>query len=274
MTNKPRHPHHKPLWQKFAKFSRPWHRRLGIVSAILVILVSLTGIMINHSHSLGLGAKPVRQAWLLDHYGIKAPENIKLFNLTPLIAASHGQLWIDDKLVLEADNPILAVAQYQQQYLAIDRHHLYLIAKDGQLLERQSQETGLPDKLLSLGLVSHDDKTQVWLNSEQGHYLADPELIDWQVDTPPAGLSWLSPLDSDSAKLTKTQVSAQEQVSLNVRSSYLNWERVLLDLHSGRIFGLSGTLVFDLVALSLIFMAISGFYLWQQTKPKKRGKND
>ncbi len=39
-------------------------------------------------------------------------------------------------------------------------------------------------------------------------------------------------------------------------------ERVLLDLHSGRIFGPVGVLVYDLLALALGFLSISGLLLW------------
>jgi len=39
-------------------------------------------------------------------------------------------------------------------------------------------------------------------------------------------------------------------------------ERLLLDFHSGRIFGPVGVLVYDLLALAVGFMAISGLVLW------------
>jgi uncharacterized iron-regulated membrane protein len=39
-------------------------------------------------------------------------------------------------------------------------------------------------------------------------------------------------------------------------------EQLFLDLHSGRIFGTAGTLIYDLLALVVGFLAISGVVLW------------
>ncbi|HSN52770.1 MAG TPA: PepSY-associated TM helix domain-containing protein, partial [Woeseiaceae bacterium] len=41
-------------------------------------------------------------------------------------------------------------------------------------------------------------------------------------------------------------------------------ERVLDDLHSGRIFARAGTLVMDAVAVFMIVLSLSGFVLWLQ----------
>jgi len=46
---------------------------------------------------------------------------------------------------------------------------------------------------------------------------------------------------------------------------------VLLDLHSGRIFGPVGVLVYDLLALTLGFLAISGLVLW--FRGRRNGKS-
>ena len=48
--------------------------------------------------------------------------------------------------------------------------------------------------------------------------------------------------------------------------SPLSYERVLLDLHSGRIFGRVGVLVVDAAAVALLLLALSGFYMWFKFK--------
>ncbi|MGS0729088.1 PepSY-associated TM helix domain-containing protein, partial [Shewanella sp. 0m-11] len=54
--------------------------------------------------------------------------------------------------------------------------------------------------------------------------------------------------------------------------SRLTWERVLLDMHSGRFFGSLGPWIMDLVALSLLIMAFTGCYIWLQQKPPRTRK--
>jgi uncharacterized iron-regulated membrane protein len=39
-------------------------------------------------------------------------------------------------------------------------------------------------------------------------------------------------------------------------------ERLLLDLHSGRIFGAAGPWIFDIAALLLILLSLSGTWIW------------
>ncbi|MCG9713419.1 PepSY-associated TM helix domain-containing protein [Shewanella insulae] len=264
MTNKPRHPHRKPLWQKLAKIFRPWHRRLGIASALLVVMVAASGILINHSNDFKLDTAHVHQGWLLDHYGIKAPGQLAIYAAQPLLAASDNLLWLKNKPVLEAQGPLLGAISYGEHYVAIDAQHLYLLDKDGALLEQQGRATGLPQDLRALALLPTGDGEQLWLNTATGSYLSDSDLIEWQAAKPLVAIDWQAPLANEESE------AIGHDLSLKARAMHLSWERVLLDLHSGRIVGLPGSLMMDLVALSLIFMAISGLYLWQQAKPKKR----
>jgi hypothetical protein len=268
MTNKPRHPHRKSLSQKLAKLFRPWHRRIGIISVIFVILVALTGMLINHSHHLALDSMHVKQKWLLDHYSIKAPEQTSLFSLSPVLASTDNLLWQADTQLLEAANTILSAVEYQGLIIAIDSNYLYLISQQGELLEKQDRSTGLPSDLKALAVMVKGDDSELWLNSDNGIYLADSELIEWHTAKPNSQLQWQIPIKN------RTNHSVIEKITQQARASHLTWERVLLDLHSGRIIGLSGPWLMDIVALSLILMAISGLYLWWQTKPKKRKTNN
>ncbi len=46
------------------------------------------------------------------------------------------------------------------------------------------------------------------------------------------------------------------------RGNGLPLERIILDLHSGRMFGTFGEYVMDIVALLFIFLALSGGWMW------------
>lgn len=39
-------------------------------------------------------------------------------------------------------------------------------------------------------------------------------------------------------------------------------ERIVIDIHSGRFFGLPGVVMTDLAALAMLFLTISGVYTW------------
>ena len=246
----------------FKKLLRPWHRWLGIFSALFVLLLSITGVLINHSHHLAIDIAHVKQAWLLDDYGIKPPTQVNIYQLSPQrLASSDNLVWVDKHLAVEANSAINGIIPFGDMVIAIDSDNLYLISAEGELLEKQDLSTGLPSGLTS---IAHDG--HIWINTDSGSYMADEDLIEWTQTPPFAPLTWIAPLP----KTTHATVSKQTQeISLLARSHHLTWERVLLDIHSGRFFGALGPWFMDLVALALIFMSLSGVYLWMQHKPKR-----
>ena len=54
----------------------------------------------------------------------------------------------------------------------------------------------------------------------------------------------------------------EAQIAAAYRGSGLSVERVLVDLHSGRLFGLSGIAMMDLAAIALCILAVSGILVW------------
>ncbi|GIU16436.1 PepSY-associated TM helix domain-containing protein [Shewanella sp. MBTL60-007] len=247
---------HPSLKVKLLRQLRPWHRRIGIVSTLLVVFIAITGILINHSNHLSLDTAQVKQGWLLDYYGIKAPTDVVLYQASPQqLISSEAQLWLEDKLILEASGQILGAAVHGEMIVAIDRSHLYLLSPQGELFETQSLATGLPKNIEALG-----QSEELWLKTATGLYMADTDLIEWTQAQPFAAIDWVKPIDSP-----ETVEFAQQ-----IRSSHLSWERVLLDLHSGRFFGTLGPWIMDLVALSMLIMAFTGFYIWLQHKPPRK----
>ena len=51
-----------------------WHRRLGITAALFVILLTITGVLLNHNASLNLQKAYIKNEWLLDWYNIDAKQ--------------------------------------------------------------------------------------------------------------------------------------------------------------------------------------------------------
>ncbi|ACJ31015.1 PepSY-associated TM helix [Shewanella piezotolerans WP3] len=246
---------HPSFRVKLLRQLRPWHRRIGIFSTLLVIFIAVSGVLINHSNALSLDSAQVKQRWLLDYYGIKAPTEISFYQQSPKKLISAGnQVWLDNQLILEANSLVLAVTHYNNMLVAIDASHLYLMSSSGELLETQDSATGLPSHIHAIGLQQN-----LWLKTQAGVFVADSDLIDWSPAQPLAAIPWIKPIEG-------TDISeAAEQI----RSSRLHWERVLLDLHSGRFFGTLGPWLMDLVAFALIIMSLTGCYIWLQQKPAK-----
>jgi hypothetical protein len=198
---------------------RPWHRRLGLLSALFMLLLALTGVAINHSQDFNLDIAQVKQGWLLDYYGITAPKTVTVFHTEPKL--------------------------------------LYLFSAEGDVYETQGISTGLPANLLALGKTAEG----IWLNTRQGPLMSDAQLLDWQAIAAPESLIWLAP-----TAIGQLNQETLNQVSLNARSGHLTWERVMLDLHSGRLFGALTIWLWDLFALALLLVASSGVWIWMKQR--------
>lgn len=252
----------KRLGKKLAKLLRPWHRRLGIFCALFIMLMAITGVVINHSNHLSIDSAPVQQAWLLDYYGITPANKLAIYQTQPLsLASSDNLVWVRHRLAVEADSPIKGMLTLGKMILAVDSNNLYMVSQDGELMEKQDASMGLPRGIEAIGFDG-----QVWLKTQGGYFMADDDLIEWTQAMPFASILWSQTLDTQAAQ------AESDTISLLARSSHLTWERVILDIHSGRFFGSLGPWFMDLVALSLIIMAISGIYLWVQGRPKKKAR--
>ena len=121
--------------RKFVVFL--WHRRIGLVAIILVIILAITGIMLNHTEQLKLDERYVESSWLLGWYGLE-PEG-------EAISYDVGEhvITVLDHLIFFNSYPVTrteqafhgAVKAEQLIVLAFDTE-LILLTHDGELVER------------------------------------------------------------------------------------------------------------------------------------------
>ncbi|QSX30542.1 PepSY domain-containing protein [Shewanella cyperi] len=242
-----------PLSLAFKRHLRPWHRRLGLVGALFLVLLALTGVAINHADDWHLPQSRVTLNWLLDWYGIQPPNQVLLFETAPdVLGATDNLLWLGEHQILEAKGLLLAAARTEGFILAIDSDNLYLLDGQGQLQEVQDTSTGLPKTLANLAVMGPDE---IWLQAADGMYQSDSQLIEWTRAMPFKAPEWIQPV-----------AQADTALQLQARSASLNWERVLLDLHSGRLFGPWAKWLWDFLAFVFVLISVSGGYIWWQQK--------
>ena len=56
-----------------------WHRYMGLSVAIFALLVAVTGLLLNHTEDFQFDSQHVQSDWILDWYGIEAPEQLLTF---------------------------------------------------------------------------------------------------------------------------------------------------------------------------------------------------
>lgn len=235
---------------------REWHRRLGIFAAFFLIFLSVTGIALNHTTLFSLAHQSITNSMLLNHYGIKPPSDVRFYQEKQWLVADQ-LVWLDEKLVFESDEPIVSISKFDAYYLLATKSQLVIFTPSGDLVDKLDSSSDLPTPLLAMS-----SNQALILKTPEGYYQGDSDFFEWQkVNT------LVEPVWATNVTVTKDEFNfAQKQY----RSQFLNWERVILDVHSGRLFGNVGVFFMDIVAIMLILLSISGIYIWLRYTKSKR----
>jgi hypothetical protein len=237
-----------------------WHRRLGLTAALFVLLLSTTGLALNHTDGLRLDERYVGAGWLLGWYGIEAPDQAVSFPADGNMVTRLGERLYLGALRVEdhADSLIGAVSSDGFVIVALDGDLLMLTAA-GDRVERLGREDGIPAGIRAVGLTGDG---RVVLDAGDGIYRADSQLLAWErVNGESTGLRWSAPAAPDPALLS--------DLRQDYLANILTLERVILDLHSGRIFGRYGPWLMDAAALLLLVLAVTGVWVWWGLRPNR-----
>jgi len=236
---------------------REWHRRLGIFAAFFLIFLSLSGIALNHTTLFSLAHQNITNPILLSHYGIKVPSDVRFYQQKEWLVTDQ-LAWLGEQLIFESDEPIISIGKLESYRLLVTTNQLVIFTEKGEMVDKLDSSSDLPVPISALYIT--DD--QVILNTSNGYYQSDSDLFVWQPINTIIEPTWISDIAATESELSFAQRQFQSQ--------FLNWERVILDAHSGRLFGDIGVLFMDLVALMLILLSISGIYIWLRYSKNKR----
>ena len=236
--------------------TRRWHRAIGVGASVFVVFLVISGLMLNHAQQLGLDQRHVAPAWLLNWYGLAGPGQLRSFAIDGRwLSFAGSELYLDGKPVATAPGGVGAVA-FGDWLVAAGRNELLLFDHGGELIERLPWEIRGAGAVEALGRTEHG---AVVVRSAGKFWQADAEMLNWSpLEAAPAATAWSIAANAPAA--------LQQAIQQQYRGNGLSLERLLLDIHSGRIFGWVGLLVYDLLALILGFSALSGLVLWWRTR--------
>ena len=236
-----------------ARWLHRLHRWLGLGSITFVLLLSVTGIALNHTGDLRLGQRFFQAPWLLDWYGIEAPPPESSF-----LAGNHrvsliGTRVYFDNTELAADISELVGAVQTLSYVAVATPtELYLVAPDGSLVERIETQMYLAANVTGLGT----DGATLVLRSVDEWFRTDENFLDFDacLETDVAGVQW-----SVATELPKDDLAILQEL---YRGRGLSFERIILDLHSGKILARVGPILMDVVGGVFILLSLRGLAMW------------
>jgi len=227
-----------------------WHRRAGLLAALFLVVLASSGIVLNHSSDLGLDRRFVSWDWLLHYYGDTS------VTLPAFPVAGHwvhrspaGMVYLDAVPVKDCRGDLVGAAVAGDSILAACAEELLLLTGRGELVEYVTASSGLPAPLSGIGSLGED--LVLGLGS------------DWRVaDLDAMQFDRAAPAGSLVAQVAPGRLPASLRAQVPAYADWLTWERLLVDLHSGRLFGPGGVIVADVFAALSCLIAASGVAMW------------
>ncbi len=230
-----------------------WHRVAGLVSALFVLLLAGTGLLLNHSDELRLDRRHVGAELLLDLYDIRPPAEPIGFRVGQHWVTQLGErLYYDARELPERADRLIGAVQLRSTLAVAVAGRLLLLSSEGELIERLGDAEGVPAGMQRLGVAAHG---RLVIRAAHGDYSADPDTLEW-VHATPEGIAWAEPAPPPEA--------LRSRLLRAYRGTGLPLERVLLDLHSGRILGPWGVYLVDGAAALFLLLALTGLWMWSR----------
>lgn len=231
-----------------------WHRRIGLLAAILVLLLAVTGIMLSHATGLRLQDITITASWITRLY---APE----IHAPPLASAIPGGwvVWIDGHLYRNGQplasglHALVGAAATKQTIAIASSDEILLLTPEGQVLERLGAAS-LPGAIEAIGTAAGG---AIAVRSA-GQVAVTDDFLAWRA-APPTAIRW-----------HKVQAAPDTVLAAALaahRGAGISLHRLVTDLHSGRFLGAAGPWLMDAAAIMMIGLAGSGFVMWW----KRRG---
>lgn len=247
-----------------------WHRRLGLAAALWLVLVAVSGLLLNHSAELKLGLRTIESPVLLRWWGLPPPAPQAAVPLPDghWLSQWGSRLWHDTMpLDAPAIEQLVGAGPWTGGWLVADRGQLLLFDPGGRLVERLGLPAGFVASRLGAEYEAGTGALRALrLRAADGRERrADPQAADWAelpADAPdrPNPRPEAGPEAGVSVQWSRLQAlpAAMEARLAAAQPGGLSVERLLLDLHAGRWLGPAGVWLTDAAALALLLLAWTG----------------
>lgn len=231
-------------------WARRTHRVVAIGAFSFLIVIAITGLLLNHADEFGLTRGHVSSGLASRLYGIEAPPVDSAFEASGFVFATVSDAFYADynRIANDTGETRGAVASNDMIVIATQREFI-LMTENAVLVERSVR--GSSQVLNRIG----SDGSRVVVDMADGYWNFDPDQMRMTTrNATTDGIAWSEPISLNDDQLRRIGNAAVAQV--------ISWERLFSDLHSGRILPTVGRYIFDITALCLLYLCMSGVVLW------------
>lgn len=253
-------------------FMRKWHKYLGIGTAVLVLMLSITGILLMHKKEFGLNKMmlginaPAKPASLEPWQTLTTTDGVMLLAAKQGVFLKDGKAWRQTLAlttkVLTEQNGALYAATRDGLHRSADNGNTWQHLLAGDI--RQFLKIG-PQALLAVST------TAVWRGNIGDGSWQQIVTFEKPLDVRAIGIQDNRILIT--AKEGLFQLSGgklqKEQLPKAVGQEPMDLQKLITDLHNGKLGGWWLIAAIDLTALALIFLTVSGLWIWWIPRRKK-----
>lgn len=242
---------------------REWHSRAGLISFAFLIWLAATGVLLTRSNELGLDTARIDWPWLMKMYSLHAEPPQSGFRAGDnwLASTNDYTLLNGQPLSTQIQAPIGMVAGGTEQmpivYVASPAS-VVLLSPSGDRIDELTPPILPIATVRRIGTLKRDPS--VIAVQDLDAYQSADEGNSW-TPVSPAEVDW-----SQGAPLSE----AEREQTLPYAKPRIIVEQLLIDLHSGRLFGPVGAWLITLIGFVAIALAITGIWMWWRIRKNRR----
>lgn len=224
---------------------------MGIAVSLFVVLLVVTGWVLNHTAELGLARLSIQVPWISAWYGLRGEVPATGYTASGrwLIAGENGAL-LDGKPTDFKLRDVIGMTASDNFFAIASRDELVLVDKQGRLVDRIAAAQLPGGAIERIGAAP-----SVIVLQGAGTY-SSADGVTWTLFEGETDWSAAQPLPPNQREYAKQLAPA------------LSMERIMQDVHSGRVLGRFGSYLIDAMGLLLLLLAGSG--LWMFFRHKRR----
>ena len=249
--------------RNFAATLREWHKRAGLFAFLFMGWLGISGVLINQSADWGYDTLRIDWSWVMALYGLH-PEPPR----TGLHADGHWLAAASEATLLDG-RPLAAPIREPLGMAAggSDAEPLLFVATPDSVVildaegARVDELTGAFLPVRSIRRIGTLSGSARMVAIQDLDVYVSRDGLSWSAAPDGASFSWTEAAPLPESERTRALPYSRPSVSL---------EHVLVDAHSGRLFGQAGVYLINAVGLAALRLGVSGAWMMWRTSRRRR----
>lgn len=250
--------------RKIRKASRVLHKLLGLFVFIPLIIFTITGLLLNHKSDWGLDRARVTSPWVMRQYDFTFEDEPSEWDCgggVSLVQWNNEVVLADH--ILDIEGMLIGAVRVNNGFCVGTTKRVYYY---GQTVAYTDEGIVEPIEVLEQGLSLPEGLVEKIGSNSAGRLVVqvdgktytfvDDDLLKWvKVNS---DVRW-----SGARALSKERYAHFQEVIIG---QGFPMDRVILDFHSGNIFGVIGKVLVDVFTVGIVGLSFSGLLLLRRSK--------